>query len=926
MRLHRRGFLVLSAAGAAAVGNAPAASAAAPRHDALTQRLYLTGQDADHPVDWDFLVTHGRRAGEWGTIPTPSNWEFHGYGTYTYGWNPTPEEKGRYRHTFTPPASWRGRRVLLVFEGSMTDTRAWVNGRPAGPVHQGGFYRFRYDVTDLLDLGAPNLLEVTVSKDSADPSVNRAEREADYWIFGGIYRPVHLEAVPAERIDHLAVDARADGRLALRVALDGAATADRLVARVLRRDGRPLGAPFTTRIAPGATAAALTAEFDRPALWTAETPHLHQVEVSLRAGSRELHRVRETFGFRTVEVRPGDGVYVNGVRTVFKGACRHSFWPDSGRATGPRVSRLDIALMKRMNMNAVRMSHYPPDTHFLDLCDEAGLYVIDELAGWQGSYSEAAGAPLVAEMVARDVNHPCVLFWANGNEGGWNTALDDDYALHDPQRRPVLHPWATFGGINTDHYENYDSTRRILREGADVFMPTEFLHGLYDGGAGAGLNDYWKLMGRERLSAGGFLWALIDEGVVRDDRGGAIDVAGNSAPDGILGPYREQEASFHTIREIWSPVEALDAERYAAGLPADFDGRIRLANHHGFTDTRRCRFTWRLLVHTERPGRTVRARGTAAAPGIAPGAEGELRLDLPPGWRGADTLALTAADPSGRELMTWTWPITTAADHARRMVRTGPGPAVRAASRDGALVLTAGGTRVTLDPATGMLAGATGTALAGGPRPAHPGDATLTRLTHGPEGDGYAVTAELTGGLSRVRWLLHPSGWLRLDYRYDLTGEHPFFGVTFDHPESAVTGLTWLGRGPYGVWRNRMRGLGFDVWSKRHNDTATGADGWQYPEFKGHHADVRWARLHTTAGTVTMVAGEDGLFLRVLTPRYGPDPRHTAPPFPPGDISFLDAIPPIGTKFDPPEALGPEGRPNPARGTYRRTVYLRFEE
>ncbi|MGO4427249.1 sugar-binding domain-containing protein, partial [Streptomyces sp. MCAF7] len=121
--------------------------------------------------------------------------------------------KGANRHTFTAPAHWRDRRVFLVFEGSMTDTEAWINGESAGPVHRGGFYRFRHEVTGKLRPGQGNLLEVTVSKESADDSVNRAERLGDYWNFGGIYRPVHLEAFPLQHIERIAVDARADGTL-----------------------------------------------------------------------------------------------------------------------------------------------------------------------------------------------------------------------------------------------------------------------------------------------------------------------------------------------------------------------------------------------------------------------------------------------------------------------------------------------------------------------------------------------------------------------------------------------------------------------------------------------------------------------------------------------------------------------------------------
>src|SRR5262249_47212078 len=151
--------------------------------------------------------------------------------------------------------------------------------------------------------------------------------------------------------------------------------------------------------------------------------------------------------FRTIEVRPGDGFYVNGKRVILKGANRHSFWPTSGRALSAKISRDDVLLMKEMNFNAVRMSHYPPDEHFLDACDQFGLYVLDELAGWQKSYDTPTARRLVGEMIRRDVNHPSILFWDNGNEGGWNKEVDDDFAIWDPQKRFVLHPWDPFRGV-----------------------------------------------------------------------------------------------------------------------------------------------------------------------------------------------------------------------------------------------------------------------------------------------------------------------------------------------------------------------------------------------------------------------------------------------------------------------------------------------
>lgn len=929
MEIGRRKLLAIGAAGLSAFAVTSAEQAGAGLSGPVTETMLLTGADADNTVDWDFQVTSGRLSGVWSRIPTPSNWEFHGFGSYNYGGSLVPAERGNYRRTFVPPSSWAGRRIFLVFEAAMTDTEVRVNGTSAGPRHQGGFYRFRYDVTALLRLGQSNLVEVTVSKESSDNSVNDAERRGDYWNFGGLFRPVSLQAFPAARIDRVAINAKSSGAFSAEVTLAGVTAAGRLVGQLRRLDGTAVGGTFSVAVAAGATKATLTTTATQPLLWTAETPNLYQVEIALAdGGGAPLHSVAQRFGFRTIEVRAGDGVYVNGKRTVLKGANRHTFWPTLGRASSPRLARQDIGLMKDMNMNAVRMSHYPPDAFFLDLCDELGLYVVDELAGWQRRYDEGVGAPLVAATVQRDVNHPSILFWANGNEGGWNTALDDDFALHDPQRRAVLHPWTTFSNVDTSHYQSYSGTASKAA-GGTVFMPTEFLHGLYDGGAGAGLNDYWNLMCGEQRSAGGFIWALVDESVVRDDRGGALDTNGNRAPDGIVGPFREKEGSFFTIRDIWSPIQLSNPAYYANVFPAGFDKTVKIVNRYDFTNVRQCRFTWQLLrfpAPGSGTGHTVTAQGTFNGPDIAPGGNGALTLGLPADWTNADALHLIAADPTGRLVNTWTWRIKKAADYLARLVIPVSG-SVTATETSTSVTMTAGTTRVTIAKNNGRLAGVTrggvAVSLTNGPALAA-GTATLNRLSHFRDGTGWVVQADYTGDLSSVRWRLDANGWLRMEYRYRCTGNHNFLGVNLDYPEAKVRNVTWLGDGPYRVYKNRLRGVLTDVWAVPYDNTATGSSGFRYPEFKGYRARTYWAALGTTEGTITMVAAEEGLFLRLFTPQTGPDPLTATAPYPGGGISFLDGIAPTGNKFHGAAALGPESQPNVAAGDYHRSIYFRF--
>ncbi|MFN9115339.1 MAG: glycoside hydrolase family 2 protein, partial [Bacteroidota bacterium] len=375
-------------------------------HAQETEVRYLSGTDAAHTVDWDFKVSDGRRSGVWTRIAVPSCWEQQGFGSYNYGRDYKTDgknsrfadEKGSYRHRFKVPAQWKGRVISIVFEGSMTDTEVRINGKSAGPVHRGAFYRFRHDISELLKYGGDNLLEVEVSKMSSDPSVNNAERLADYWIFGGIFRPVWLEASPTAHIAGLAVDATHDGKLTIEADLRGSLKVARLAWELTDPAGKVM-IRKQVPVRPMDSLQRIEAIVPDVKPWTSETPALYLLRVSLQdAAGRTVHSVRERIGFRTVEIRRGQGVFVNGIQVKFKGVNRHCFWPETARTLSREQQEMDLRLLKEMNMNAVRCSHYPPDKYFLELCDSLGIFVINELAGWQKAYSTNAGTPLVREM------------------------------------------------------------------------------------------------------------------------------------------------------------------------------------------------------------------------------------------------------------------------------------------------------------------------------------------------------------------------------------------------------------------------------------------------------------------------------------------------------------------------------------------------
>jgi hypothetical protein len=912
------------------------------RAENTAQRIYLSGHGKDDAIPWKFQCTTGAQSGFWTNISVPSCWDVKGFGTLNYYRDLTNawSERGLYSHDFVIPNDWTKGRVFLVFEGVMTDCEATFNGHTLQPIHQGSFYRFKYEVTDLVSNGVKNNIEVTVSKHSANASVNKAERVADYWVFGGIFRPVYLERQPDSFIDRVAINAKADGTFSANVFGDHVPDGSLVSATIKSIDGRHIASIFTGSFTNDKVV--LKTKVGTHKNWTAETPNLYKLEVSLLDGTNISCQLEKRFGFRTMEVRDGDGLYVNGARIILKGVCRHSFWPDSGRTLSTAVHKLDIETIKDMNMNAVRMSHYPPDEEFLDLCDEMGLYVLDELGGWHQYYDTNVGPRLLKEMITRDVNHPSILFWDNGNEGGFNTNFDSLFAQYDPQHRRVLHPWATFGGLCTAHYLAYDKAAEACKgisvyysKGQEIantndhtkyiYMPTEFNHGLFDGGAGAGLQDLWNLMTSSKTLGGGFIWALLDEGVKRLDNG-RIDVAGNQAPDGIVGPYRQREASFYAIKSIWSPITIATNQ----SMPSR---KIVIKNNYAFLNTKNCKFAWKTLrfpgPFESATNAIVIATGSIKSPSISPGKTGTLHLALPKEWETADALELTIIEPGGREIDRHVWPLK-GIEHLHSQAANRDSQTILSTKTTNGVDVCVGDRTFSFSKSTGMLIGVRAQnhsySLTNGPLPAF-GDFNLTSFSGTSGEGGYLVESTYTGGLKKVSWHISTNGWLQCDYTYTAKGLMDYHGVTFDYPEAKVRSKRWVGDGPYRVWKNRLQGVNIGLWENNYNNTITGYSGWNYPEFKGCFANVHWMQYDTDEGKITAVLSTP-TFVKVLSPDFPPKELSgkTGIELPKSGFAVLNAIPPTGTKFKEAKYTGPSGEQNMATGDYSGSVKFFFGE
>ena len=926
-----------------------------------TRIRYLSGKGASDAVPWEFFITEGRNSGHWTHINVPSCWETEGFGQFQYGitfyGKPFPEgiakEEGRYKHTFLADELWRGSRVELVFEASMTDTEVKLNGLKAGSVHQGGFYRFSFDVTDLLRYGKENLLEVTVRKESANASVNLAERRADYWNFGGIIRPVFLLIRPPMHIRRTAIAAEANGSFTASCFLGNAVDEPMSVKTVIVDQSGNKLQETETPLTEGSDHATLSMKLNAPACWTAETPHLYSAIFTLHdASGKLLHQTEEQFGFRTIEVRESDGLYINGSKVNIRGVNRHSFRPESGRTLNREKNYEDVRLIKSMNMNAVRLSHYPADPAFLEACDELGLYVMNELGGWHGKYDTHTGKTLVESLVTRDLNHPSVIWWSNGNEKGWNTELDGEFHRWDLQKRPVLHPQGNYGGFETMHYRSYGETQEYLRL-PEIFMPTEILHGLYDGGHGAGLHDYWEMMYHHPRCAGAFLWVLADEGVKRVDQDGRIDNQGNYGADGIVGPHHEKEGSYFTVKQLWSPVQIKKKK-----IERDFDGIFEVENRYDFTNLSECTFRWEQVVFpsfTRNNEEVVVIRsGEVNGSDLPARTSGELQIDMPSISDEVNGLFVTAIDPFGQELWRWSWPVAAVDEKSPSGYNSGATPAYN--EEHDHIILTAAGRQYRFSKENGTLEQVTVNgkvfSFGNGPRfySVRRADRSLDQYFNHDDPDAknlertykeFDDSARLDtiyleqdeqgvmlhvqyklGNMRKASWRLMPDGTLELSYSYGFDGVVDMMGVRFDYPESKVISKRWLGDGPYRVWQNRLHGTVYNVWQNRYNDPVPG-ESFTYPEFKGYFANCSWMQIKTEEGTLTVGNRNPEKYIGVYQPRDGRDTLLYT--FPDSGLSILDVIAPVRNKVNTTDLIGPSSQPRWVNGEQNGSVIFRFE-
>jgi beta-galactosidase len=508
-------------------------------------KFFWVPKPADRPADF---YRPGFDDAAWKTIRVPSNWQFEGYDVpiyvnITYPWGvPAPPRipannnpVGSYRTRFTIPSSWAGRDVYITFDGVESAFYLWVNGERVG-YSEDSRLPAEFNITRYVKDGE-NLLAVEVYR-WCDGSYLE---DQDFWRLSGIFRDVTLWSAGPLHVRDLQIRtdldaAYKDAELAIEAQVrNGSAAARSLSVRaaLLDAQGVELGRATASvdRVPAGQTAtAALVQAIGAPKTWTAESPHLYTLIVSLiDEGGQVVEAIPQKVGFRKVEMKDGQ-LMVNGRPILIKGTNRHEHDADTGHAVTVEQMLRDVRLMKRHNLNAVRTSHYPNDPAWYDLCDQYGLYVIDEAnieshgMGYSPSRTlgndpawKAAHLDRTIRMVERDKNHPSIIVWSLGNEAGDGVNFEATSAWvkqRDPSR-PVQYEQAGRKAHTDIFAPMYMRPKGVADYGAapqpKPLIQCEYAHAM--GNSTGNFREYWDLFYGNRQLQGGLIWDWVDQGI-----------------------------------------------------------------------------------------------------------------------------------------------------------------------------------------------------------------------------------------------------------------------------------------------------------------------------------------------------------------------------------------------------------------------------
>ena len=554
---------------------------------------------------------------KWADFKVPGLFEMNGYGdriytNVTYPWNneypinpPIVGERdnyvGSYRQSFTVPTDWKGERVYIHVGSATSNLWVWVNGKYVG-YSEDSKMEAEFDITDYVRFGDKNLIAMQIMRWCDGSYIE----DQDFWRFTGIAREVYLYARPESHLDDYSVVTDLDEKY-MNATLQFDATlagADGKVLELQLKDasGKEVWSGKQT-VENGAASA--TVQVKNPYKWTAETPYLYTLFMTLQENDgKVIEVVPQKVGFRKVEIRDRQ-LLVNGQPILIKGADRHEMDPYGGYVVPLERMVQDIRIMKQMNINAVRTSHYPDDPRWYDLCDEYGIYLVAE-ANLEGHGMMYGSSPLARNPeyeqahlernksnVITYKNHPSIIVWSMGNEDGdgQNFVTCYKWIKEYDKTRPVQYEGATGSpdhcDIHCPMYADYGAMERHER-GNDPrpMIECEYAHAM--GNSEGGFKEYWDIIRANRSVQGGFIWDFVDQAVFgKNADGKEIFMYG-----GDEGRYPTSDQNFNCNGLIapdrrWNP-HAYEVQYFYQNIwvtPVDLKkGVLEVYNENFYTD------------------------------------------------------------------------------------------------------------------------------------------------------------------------------------------------------------------------------------------------------------------------------------------------------------------------------------------------------
>lgn len=625
----------------------------------------------------------------WDNLIVPGNWQLHGYGhphytnvQYPFPVDPprvpTENPTGSYRRDFTIPDDWKDRQLVLRFEGVDSAFYVYVNGKEVG-FSKGSRLPSEFDISKFTRPGV-NTLAVRVMQWSDGTYME----DQDMWWLSGIFRDVWLLAMPQAQVADLRIRTELDAKytsatLRVQAELANLTKADtELKVSVQLLDAQGVkAAPSRSKSVPVAAGQSalvdLALPVEKPSKWTAETPYLYTTLVTVKdPQGNVIEVIPQKTGFRAVEIK-NTIFLVNGVAIKIKGVNRHEHHPELGRAVPYETMVQDVLLMKRNNINTVRCSHYPDDPRWLDLCDQYGLYVIDEcdletqgfgmahmtdkgwpsFREWPGNPTgdpawEAACVDRMQRMVQRDKNHASIIMWSLGNEAGLGA---NHYAMaawtRSVDSRPIHYEGdydVNCADVFSHMYADPTHIRRIgqaietIEHGGQKLPPEKYArmpyflceYGHAMGNGPGGLTEYWDAFYSSPRIMGGCVWEWIDHGILTKFPSGQTDYAyggdfgdepndSNFVADGLIFPDRKPSPGLIEYKKVIEPlkIEAVDLSA----------GTFKLTNRYDFLSTTHLRSNWTLTED----GKVIASGSDVTISGgkVAAQKTGNLKLALP---------------------------------------------------------------------------------------------------------------------------------------------------------------------------------------------------------------------------------------------------------------------------------------------------------